>query len=163
MPQLNPEFFLSQIFWLFLTFSFLLIFLWKITLPRINIALEKRENKINSDIRAAEKLQTEANLIQDYIDKEINFAKEKVENLIKNSSINFQKESNKKIKLVDEEIINKIHETNISLEKNKQKILNEIDKPIHEIIKLTLSKLSDFDVSEKEINQAKNNIKQGIN
>ena len=60
MPQLNPEFFLSQVFWLVITFSFLLIFLWRISLPRINSVLEKRENKINIDIKTAKEIQTEA-------------------------------------------------------------------------------------------------------
>ena len=48
MPQLNPEFFLSQVFWLVITFSFLLIFLWKITLPRISFVLEKIEKVVES-------------------------------------------------------------------------------------------------------------------
>ncbi len=46
MPQLNPEFFVSQLFWLVVTFSFLLVFLWRISLPRIGSVLEKREKKI---------------------------------------------------------------------------------------------------------------------
>ena len=53
MPQLNPEFFVSQLFWLVVTFSFLLLFLWKVSLPRIGSVLEKRENKINNDIETA--------------------------------------------------------------------------------------------------------------
>ena len=44
MPQLNPEFFLSQLFWLAVFFSFLFIFLWKVSLPRIATVLEKRQN-----------------------------------------------------------------------------------------------------------------------
>ena len=46
MPQLDPEFFVSQLFWLVVTFSFLFLFLWKVSLPRIGFILEKRENKI---------------------------------------------------------------------------------------------------------------------
>ena len=64
MPQLNPEFFLSQVFWLVICFSFLLIFLWKISLPRISTVLEKREKKINDNIQTAKKLQAEAKEIQ---------------------------------------------------------------------------------------------------
>ena len=41
MPQLNPEFFVTQLFWLVVTFSFLLVFLWRISLPRIGNVLEK--------------------------------------------------------------------------------------------------------------------------
>ena len=42
MPQLNPEFFISQLFWLVISFTFLFVFLWRISLPRIGSALEKR-------------------------------------------------------------------------------------------------------------------------
>jgi len=55
MPQLNPEFFLSQVFWLTVSFVFLLLFLWKISLPRIQNALERRENKVNRDLEEAKK------------------------------------------------------------------------------------------------------------
>ena len=60
MPQLNPEFFVTQLFWLVVTFSFLLVFLWRISLPRISNVLEKRERKINEDLTAAKELQSEA-------------------------------------------------------------------------------------------------------
>ena len=65
MPQLNPEFFVSQLFWLVVTFSFLLVFLWRISLPRIGNVLEKRERKINEDLTAAKELQIEAEKILD--------------------------------------------------------------------------------------------------
>ena len=64
MPQLNPEFFVSQLFWLVVTFSFLLVFLWRISLPRIGSVLEKRAKKINDDIATAKELQKEAEVIQ---------------------------------------------------------------------------------------------------
>ena len=68
MPQLNPEFFLSQIFWLILSFSFLFIFLWRVSLPRINKALENRQNKIDSDLKNAKQNQIKAEKIQKEID-----------------------------------------------------------------------------------------------
>ena len=56
MPQLNPEFFASQLFWLVITFVFLFIFLWRVSLPRINSVQMKRENKIKEDIKKAKQL-----------------------------------------------------------------------------------------------------------
>ena len=69
MPQLDPEFFVSQLFWLVVTFSFLLIFLWRISLPRISNVLKKRERKISEDLTAAKELQLEAEKIQESIAK----------------------------------------------------------------------------------------------
>ena len=70
MPQLNPEFFVSQLFWLVVTFSFLLVFLWRISLPRIGSVLDKREIKINEDLAPAKKLQAEAENIQEEINSQ---------------------------------------------------------------------------------------------
>ena len=68
MPQLNPEFFVSQLFWLMITFVFLLVFLSNVSLPRIGSVLKKREKKINDDIATAKKLQAEAEVIQKKIE-----------------------------------------------------------------------------------------------
>ena len=43
MHQLNPEYWISQIFWLTLIFSFLYLILWKKILPKITENLENRK------------------------------------------------------------------------------------------------------------------------
>ena len=55
MPQLNPEFWISQIFWLTLTFGILYIVLSKLILPKISKNLESRKSQILENIEAAEK------------------------------------------------------------------------------------------------------------
>ena len=76
MPQLEQtEFFISQLFWLVVTFSFLFIFLWRISLPRISSVLEKRESKIDDDITSAKKLRAEAEEIQKQIDQQLRNAR----------------------------------------------------------------------------------------
>ena len=51
MPQLNPEFWISQIFWLTLTFGVLYIILSKFILPKISTNLEIRKSKILEILR----------------------------------------------------------------------------------------------------------------
>ena len=55
MPQLNPEFWISQIFWLTLTFGVLYIVLSKLILPKISKNLELRKSQIQENIEAADK------------------------------------------------------------------------------------------------------------
>ena len=55
MPQLNPEFWISQIFWLTLTFGILYVVLSKLILPKISDNLESRKSRILENIEAAEK------------------------------------------------------------------------------------------------------------
>ena len=55
MPQLNPEFWISQIFWLTLTFGILYIILSKLILPKISDNLESRKSQILENVEAADK------------------------------------------------------------------------------------------------------------
>tara|TARA_B100001996_G_scaffold70878_1_gene52024 strand:- start:501 stop:1091 length:591 start_codon:yes stop_codon:yes gene_type:complete len=60
MPQLNPEFWVSQIFWLILTFGILYLVLSKIVLPKISENLETRKSQIVENIETAEKQRKES-------------------------------------------------------------------------------------------------------
>ena len=151
MPQLNPEFFVSQIFWLIITFSFLFIFLWKISLPRINSVLERRKNKIDDDIEAAKKLQTEAETIQNNIESKIIKIHKEVSSLIIENSNSFQETAKNNLKKIDDEISKKINESALEIEKNKNESLKDIKNQVHEITKLTLLKLVDINIADKEI------------
>ena len=55
MPQLNPEFWISQIFWLTITFGILYVVLSKLILPKISANLELRKSQISDNIEAADK------------------------------------------------------------------------------------------------------------
>jgi F-type H+-transporting ATPase subunit b len=67
MPQLNPEFWVSQIFWLTITFGILYVILSKFILPKISANLERRKLQILENIEAAEKQRKESELkIEEY-------------------------------------------------------------------------------------------------
>ena len=61
MPQLNPEFWVSQIFWLTVTFGILYLVLSKLILPKISANLEIRKSQILENIEAAEKKEKKVN------------------------------------------------------------------------------------------------------
>ena len=105
MPQLNPEFFVSQLFWLVVTFSFLFIFLWRISLPRIGNVLEKRERKISEDLTAAKELQIEAEKIQETIENQLKQARADSSDMIKSSSLSFQEKALAELNKLDDELI----------------------------------------------------------
>ena len=60
MPQLNPEFWASQIFWLILIFSGLYIVIWKIFLPKVTDSIENRKSRIINDLNETQKLKENA-------------------------------------------------------------------------------------------------------
>ena len=163
MPQLNPEFFVSQLFWLVVTFSFLLVFLWRISLPRIGNILEKRERKINEDLTAAKELQSEAENIQDKIEQQLKQARYDASELIKSSSASFQDKAQNEITKLEKELDEKITDSSNKIEKSKNESLDQIQSQINEITKLTLSKVTSFEVTDDEINNAVKNSERSLN
>ena len=108
MPQLNPEFWISQVFWLVLTFGILYGVLSKLILPKISANLESRKSRIQENIEAAERQREDSeNKIKEFEDI---IAKSKIEakNIFKETKERAVKEINaKKEKLekqLDEEI-----------------------------------------------------------
>jgi len=154
MPQLNPEFFVSQLFWLVVTFSFLLVFLWRISLPRIGSVLEKREKKINDDIATARELQKEGEVIQKKIDDILRNVRTETTEMIKTTSINLQKKTAEELVKLDKDLDKKIDDSTNDIEKNKKNSLNQIHDQIHEITKLIFSKIANFKVSNLDVKEA---------
>jgi len=162
MPQLNPEFFASQLFWLILTFSFLFIFLWRFSLPRISSVLKKRENKINDGIKEAKKLQAEAEKVQQEIDSKLHQTKSETADMIKNAVIDLQNHNSKRIEEIDNELNKKLEESSIVIEEKKNESIKQIHEQIYEITKLTISKVSNIQVTDNEIKETINIIQKKV-
>ena len=117
MPQLNPEFWMAQIFWLLLILSSLYIILWKIFLPKITDSIENRKLKVVNDLNETQKLKENAEKrLQEYnqiIEKSkieskkiLEDSKKKVEEDIKKKSSILNKEIEKEILSTEKEIKN---------------------------------------------------------
>ena len=115
MPQLNPEFWSAQIFWLLLIFSSLYLILWKIFLPKITDSIENRKLKVVNDLNETQKLKEDAEkklkeynkIIEDSkieAKKILENSKKKIEEDIKNKRIIFNKEIEKEILSAENEI-----------------------------------------------------------
>ena len=129
MPQLNPEFWIAQIFWLIVILSSLYIILWKIFLPKITVSIENRKLKVVNDLNEAQTLKENAEIkLKEYDQiieetkieskKLLENSKKKVEEDIKNKSLIFNKEIEKEILSTENEIEN--------LKKNSVQSINKI-------------------------------------
>jgi F-type H+-transporting ATPase subunit b len=63
MPQLNPDSFASQIFWLALTFIIFFLIAWRVALPKIGRVLEDRRERIDRDVSKAQDVRNEAEAV----------------------------------------------------------------------------------------------------
>ena len=163
MPQLDPEFFISQLFWLFIFFSFLLIFLWRVSLPRIANVLEKRQDKIDDDLSSAKELQEKAKNIEIKINQQINDAKLETDRQLKLTISSLEENVLSKLTLLDKELDEKISKSEIEILKNKNDQLSNIKNEILNITKVTVSKITKLNLSDSDIDQAIKTYKGSLN
>ena len=108
MPQLNPEFWTAQIFWLIIIFSSLYLIIWKIFLPRITYSIENRKSRVVNDLDETQKL------------------KENAEKKLKEYNEIIEKSKNEAKKIIDD---NK-KKLDKDIENKKKKFSDEIEKEL---------------------------------
>ena len=96
MPQLNPEFWISQIFWLIITFGILFIVRTKVILPKISNNLETRKSQILENIETADKQKEESQKKIDEYEKIILDSKIKAKNYFNEAREKILEDLNKK-------------------------------------------------------------------
>tara|TARA_Y100001960_G_C14490085_1_gene736243 strand:+ start:163 stop:753 length:591 start_codon:yes stop_codon:yes gene_type:complete len=128
MPQLNPEFWISQIFWLILTFGILFISLSKFILPKISKNLEARKSEILENIETAEKQREESeNKIKEY-EKIIVNSKNEAKNHYNEIRQKTLADISKKQKIIEGEIEKEIKEAEKEINDLKNKAPEKINK-----------------------------------
>ena len=129
MPQLDPEFWISQIFWLTLTFSILYIILSKLILPKISANLELRKSQIQENIEAAEKQRESSETKLKEFDDIILRSKIEAKNIFKNARDKALKDINSKKDTLDKQIdeeLKKAENEIATLKKNAPEKINKI-------------------------------------
>ena len=129
MPQLNPEFWVSQIFWLILTFGILYIVLSKFILPKISGNLELRKSQIQENIEAAEKQREDSESKLKEYDEIILKSKIEAKNIFKDTRDKALKDINSKREILEKQIdeeIKKAEKEIIELKKTGPEKINKI-------------------------------------
>ena len=147
MPQLNPEFWSAQIFWLILIFSTLYLIIWKIFLPKITYSIENRKSRIINNLDEAQKLKESA-------EKKL----KEYNRIIENSKNEAKKIIDEERKKLDQDIETKKKNFNDQIEKE----LVSIEKEIKDLKKTSLSNISKI-ASETSAELIKNIINTEVN
>ena len=116
MPQLDPEFWISQIFWLTLTFGILYVVLSKLILPKISANLELRKSQIQENIEAAEKQREDSEAKLKEYDEVVLRSKLEAKNIFKDAREKALKDINSKKEILDEQINEEIKKAEQEIE-----------------------------------------------
>ena len=151
MPQLNPEFWISQIFWLIITFGILFIVLTKVILPKISDNLETRKSQILENIETADKQKEESQKKIDEYEKIILDSKHKAKNYFNEAREKILDDINKKRTSLENELDEEIGEAEKELSDLKQKSREKINKIAAETSAELIKELIGVEVNSSSI------------
>ena len=126
MPQLDFSTFLPQIFWLFISLSFLYIVLSRYALPRVSDVIEERKDIIAQDIDSAKEYSVESEKAIEELNLKLSEAKTSSQNLINKSIQDIKEDSEIKKSSLIKEINNEISEAEGEIKEKKETALAEI-------------------------------------
>ena len=151
MPQLNPEFWISQIFWLTLTFGILYVVLSKLILPKISANLELRKSQIQENIEAAEKQRENSESKLKEYDEIILKSKLEAKNIFKEAREKALKDINAKKEILDKQIDSEVSNAENEIEKLKKIAPEKINKIAIETSTELVKKLIGTEINNSSI------------
>ena len=151
MPQLNPEFWISQIFWLTLTFGILYIVLSKLILPKISANLELRKSQIQDNIEAAEKQRKDSESKLKEYDDIIFKSKLGAKNIFRDSREKVIKDINNKKEILENQINEEIKKAEKEIEVVKKSAPGKINKIAIEASSELVKKLIGAEINNSSI------------
>ena len=149
MPQLDPEYWLSQSFWLVIIFITLYVLIAKFFIPKIKLSIGDRERKIKDDLDEANKLKK---ISEDKIEEYEKLILENKKKLIKISNDAKRKldlDIQKKRKAIESQIQNELDKAQIEIDNLKKGSLTSIEQVAEEIASRVVE-----DLTNEKLNQS---------
>ena len=151
MPQLNPEFWPSQVFWLIITFTLLYIVTWKFILPKITNNLEDRKAKIVDDLNEAQKFKEETEIRLTEYKKIIQQSKQDAEKIYSDGRKKLENDIANKRKKIEKEIEQEISNLERNIYKFKISSVEHVEKIVTEISSEVTKKIIGKEVNSSNV------------
>ena len=158
MPQLNPEFWTAQIFWLILIFSSLYLIIWKIFLPRITYSIENRKSRVVNDLDEAQKLKENAEKKLKEYNEIIENSKKEAKKIIEDNKKKLDRNIEDKKQKFDSEIEKELAEVEKEIKDLKKSSLSNISKIAVETSTDIITQIIDINVNKSNVSAIVNDI-----
>ena len=129
MPQLDPTWFASQLFWLAVTFVVLYVLISKVLLPPIAGVMATRKSAIDGDITTSERLKKEAEAAKASYEEALTEARANSRKIMDDMMAEHQEKADKATAEMQDKIAAKLAEAEKSIAQKRESMLADI-KPM---------------------------------
>lgn len=151
MPQLDPTWFASQIFWLLVTFGLLYVVLSRLVLPPLVGIVARRESTIEGDIAHAEALKQEAEAARQEYERTLAEARAKAQQLFSDAMADHKAKADIASKDVEQQVAAKLEEANARISAKKKELIGALTPATEELTSLIVEKLTHRNTAKDKI------------
>ena len=162
MPQLDPTYWASQVFWLIVVFTILYISVAKFYLPKIKSNLDNRENKIKEDLESANKFKELSELKLKEYEKILEDSKKDVARIHIESKNKLDKDIQLKKNVMDKEIENEIIKAQKEIAELKKNSISDIQSISKGIASNIIENISGEKLNESSVTAAVEDVSKKI-
>ena len=158
MPQLDPEFWTAQIFWLILIFSSLYLIIWKIFLPKITYSIENRKSKVVNDLHEAQKLKENAEKKLNEYNIIIENSKKEAKKILEDSRKKLEEDIKSKKQKFDDEIKKELTDVEKEIKSLKKSSISDISKIAAETSSEIIKQIINAEINKSSVSAIVNDI-----
>lgn len=158
LPQLDPTWYASQIFWLFLTFVFMYIPFRFRVLPNLSSVIEQRREKIEGDIITARKLREEAETIHTSYETALTEARNKASALFLRAETKMKEMEKETFEDFYKRASQKIEEAQAEVDEAKAAAMTTVNDVASDVAMSVAEKVAGFKADKKDALSVVENI-----
>ena len=142
MPQLDPTWFASQLFWLLLTFGALYFVLARKVLPVLQGVLDKRAQTMSSDIDTAQRAKSQAEEAKQNYERALAEARANAQKLMSETMAAQKAKAEQTARELDQQAIRNMAEAEQKITARKQELINSLSPAAGELAGMIVEKLT---------------------
>lgn len=156
MPQFDPTYFASQLFWLYVSFTLLLILLSVFALPKIGAVLEDRQKRIDGNLDKAAQFKSEAEAAIATYEKALANSRAEAQKILQQGANAIAEQAEARQKALGEKLGAQIKAGETRIHAAKEQALGDIRQVAAELAGAALQRLTGLEAEGTQIADAVN-------
>jgi F-type H+-transporting ATPase subunit b len=142
MPQLDSTWFVSQLFWLIITFATLYMLLSRLVLPPLVEVIARRKQAIEGDIERAQRLKSQAEQARQDYERTLAEARAAAQKLIDDAMLEHKNAAEQQTKTMDKQLEQQLAEAARKIAARKKELIAALTPTSNELAAIIAEKLT---------------------
>ena len=142
MPQLDPTWFASQLFWLAITFAALYFMLSRFVLPPLQDVIARRAQTVENDVNTAQSLKSQADTARADYERALAESRSKAQTLMSDAMAELKAAGEQKTREMDKKIESSLQDATRRIAAKKDEMIAALSPTASELTSMIVEKLT---------------------